>query len=137
MSTTLEDSRTLADGVNALNQRRTSRAESAAGFIVALVIGVLLGLLMWHYATPCEGMSLCMGMLAQFQRPAYSAQQHPDERLSESISAAFQAGVEHGESLHYRQGWRAGIVNGLILGTLLGAVIVGGALKLGLNVGAL
>ena len=68
MSTTLEDSRTLADGVNALNQQRTSRAEAAAKFIVYLVIGVLGGLALAHYATPCEGFSLCLAAVVPTHR---------------------------------------------------------------------
>lgn len=59
MSTSLEDSRALADAVNALNARRASRAEAAANFVVVLVVALLLAAAVLHFLTPCHGAELC------------------------------------------------------------------------------
>jgi hypothetical protein len=68
MSTTLQDSRVLAAGINALNARRAQRAEAAAGFIVAFVVALLLALALVHWAMPCEGASLCLAAVVPTQR---------------------------------------------------------------------
>ena len=136
-----KDANTLAQGVNEQNAARTRRAEAAVNVLLAVVLAVLGAVGLVHWAMQCnvmlDGAALCMGAL--FAAPSTRQQvqpRHPDERLAESISAAFQAGVEHGESLHYRQGWRQGVFNGVFLGLVLGAALVAGALKLGLLVGA-
>lgn len=53
------DSNVIAQGVNELNARRAARAESAAGLLVALVVGILLALALVHWATPCAFGTLC------------------------------------------------------------------------------
>lgn len=55
----MRESQVLADGINSLNARRTRRANAAVDFIVGLTVGVLGGLALLHYATPCLGGALC------------------------------------------------------------------------------
>ena len=54
------ESHALAQRVNLLNARRTERAEAAADFVVIIVVGILLACALVHFATPCEGATLCM-----------------------------------------------------------------------------
>ena len=42
------------DALNARNARVTRRAEAAADLIIVMVVGILLGLALVHWAT-CEG----------------------------------------------------------------------------------
>ncbi len=58
---TPRESNSIAQAINAMNAKRSARAEAAAGFIVALVLGVLGALALLHFATPCEAGALCMG----------------------------------------------------------------------------
>ena len=56
----IEDARYAAQRINEINAKRTARAESAAGFVAVLVIGILAALALVHFLTPCEGATLCM-----------------------------------------------------------------------------
>ena len=49
----------MAQAVNAANDHRAARAEAGVGVIVALVLGILGGLALLHYLTPCESAALC------------------------------------------------------------------------------
>lgn len=49
----------MAQAVNSANDHRAARAEAGVGVIVALVLGILGGLALLHYLTPCEGAALC------------------------------------------------------------------------------
>lgn len=49
----------MAQTVNAANDHRAARAEAGVGVIVALVLGILAGLALLHYLTPCESAALC------------------------------------------------------------------------------
>lgn len=51
----------IARGINAINAQRTSRAESAAEFLVAMVIAIIGALALLHWATPCDAGTLCAG----------------------------------------------------------------------------
>lgn len=59
MNTSLEDSRTLADGINRINEARTRKPNRVADVLVATVIGCLLAAAALHFAMPCEGASFC------------------------------------------------------------------------------
>ncbi len=49
----------MAQAINTANDHRAARAEAGVGVIVALVLGILAGLALLHYLTPCEGAALC------------------------------------------------------------------------------
>jgi hypothetical protein len=49
----------IARRIATLNTRRTRRAECAAEFVVALVLGLIGAMLLLHWATPCEAGHLC------------------------------------------------------------------------------
>jgi hypothetical protein len=49
----------MAQAINAANDHRAARAEAGVGVIVALVLGILAGLALLHYLTPCETAALC------------------------------------------------------------------------------
>jgi hypothetical protein len=49
----------IARRLVALATQRTKRAEAAAEFVVALVLGIIGALLLLHWATPCEAGHLC------------------------------------------------------------------------------
>lgn len=67
------------------------------------------------------------------QTPAPS--QHPDERLSQALKAAWQAGHDDAERLHYTSGWRAGLGHGALAGVFIGAGAVYLLVQLGRHVG--
>jgi len=67
----LQDAQRLADGINQLNAQRTHRAEAGAQFVVVLVVGILGGLALLHFLTPCEAAALC-GMTAIPTRPNWA-----------------------------------------------------------------
>lgn len=54
------DSNLIAHGVNALNAKRTKRAEAAAHFVLFVVMVILGAAAMVHYLTPCDVGQLCM-----------------------------------------------------------------------------
>lgn len=66
------------------------------------------------------------------QTPAH---RHPDERLSQALQAARQAGRDEAERPHYVKGWRAGLVHGLLVGAIAGAGAVFVLVQLGRWVG--
>ena len=116
----------LAQGVNALNARRSARAEAAAGFVVALVLGILGGLALVHYGTPCAAGHLCVvpPLLYGTQTPA-----------GEALARAWADGYDAAERIHHPAGWRLGVGHGLLAGVALGAAGMAAAFLLGQMVG--
>ena len=53
------DAATLSQRINAANAARIKRAEAAAGFVVALILGILGAVLLLHYLLPCAEGALC------------------------------------------------------------------------------
>lgn len=132
------ESNAIAQAINRRNVRTTHRAEAAAGFVVALVVAILGALALVHFATPCEGATLCMALAARSINTGEGQQpQHPDERLAVALKAAWQAGHDEAERTQYMAGWRSGLIDGLVIGCVAGAMLVFGALHFGLITGAL
>lgn len=128
----------LAQGVNALNAQRTARAEAGAGFIVALVVGVLFGLALVHFATPCAAGHLCAipAFLFGAMQPLPPAlKQGVQTPAGGQLHEAWSAGYEAAEQIHHMAGWRLGVGHGLLAGVLLGAVSMAAAITLGQMVG--
>ena len=55
-----QDANGLAAHINAVNARRTARAEAAVNFLVALVIGLILAVALLNWATPCADATPCL-----------------------------------------------------------------------------
>lgn len=55
-----KESNGLAAHINAVNARRTARAEAAVNFMVALVIGLIMAVALLHWATPCADATMCL-----------------------------------------------------------------------------
>ncbi len=55
-----QESNGLAAHINAVNARRTARAEAAVNFLVALVIGLIMAVALLHWATPCADATMCL-----------------------------------------------------------------------------
>jgi len=121
----------LAQRVNALNAQRSARAEAAAGFVVALVLGILGGLALVHYGTPCAAGHLCMGLayLVPQRRPVQTP------AAGDMVARAWADGYEAAEREHYTQAWRLGVGHGLLAGVALGAAGMAAAFLLGQMVG--
>ena len=60
----------------------------------------------------------------------------PIPASEKQIRAAYAQGVDDGEQAAYPQGWRSGLCYGAVYGMLAGALLLWGALHLGLLVGA-
>lgn len=55
----ITDGRVVSDAINARNARTSDRAEAAVWFVVLLVLAILGGLALVHWATPCAEGALC------------------------------------------------------------------------------
>lgn len=70
------ESNSIAQAINAMNAKRSARADAALSVILALVLAVLGAAALLHWLTPCEAGTLCMagavhtrsGWLASLQR---------------------------------------------------------------------
>ena len=51
------------DEINTRNAHTTTRADAAAAFVVALIVGILGAMLLVHYLLPCDGAALCMAAI--------------------------------------------------------------------------
>jgi len=56
---TPRDANHFAQAINAMNAKRTRRADAAVDVLVALVLAILGALALLHYLTPCEAAQLC------------------------------------------------------------------------------
>jgi len=68
MSTTATNSRAIADAINTINAKRTSRAEAAANFIVFFTMALLGAMALVAYITPCAEASLCLAAVVPTHR---------------------------------------------------------------------
>ncbi len=101
--------RELAQTINATNTHRMQRVEqrvnAAASVIVALVIAILGALALVHFATPCEGASLCAATVLR-TRPGWLSQLRfawRRWRLCAQVQDAERAVAHHDElaNLHH------------------------------------
>ena len=76
--------------------------------------------------------------------PVYDRANPLDARISaaaarhgQTVTAAWQDGHDAGERVGYLSGWRWGAVCGFLAGLCAGALLVAGALQLGLRLGGL
>lgn len=53
------ESNDYARTLNEINAKRTSRADAAAGFVVALIGGIALACALLHFLSPCSNGGLC------------------------------------------------------------------------------
>jgi len=122
----------VAQRINRINTARGLRAEAAAEFIVALVLGAIGAALLVHYLTPCDAGHLCMGL-------AYLAPQRPRAPVQtpaeHALARAWADGYDTAEREHHTKGWRLGVGHGLLAGVALGAVGMAAAFALGLVLG--
>ncbi len=67
--TSIEDSRVIADAINARNARTMRWWDSAGSIAVALLIAICGALALLAFGTPCAEASLCMVAAARPTRP--------------------------------------------------------------------
>ena len=123
--------------------RLTRRSKAAAEFIVAMVLGVLGALALLHYLTPCEAGHLCAGLAGIAGRRVRAGSSAPPPEavplpwFTNALREARTEGIAEVERAGYVAGWRRGVVCGATAGLLAGALLITGALSLGLITGGI
>lgn len=133
---------TLGD-IAAQHARLARRSQAAAEFIVAFAIGLLLALALVHYLTPCEAGHLCAGAIGLAGRRVRAGSSAPPPEavplpwFTNALQEARTEAFAQGERTGYVAGWRWGVVCGATAGLLVGALLISGALSLGLITGGI
>ncbi len=136
--------RPTLDEIAAQHARIGRRAQAAAEFLFAFALALLGALALLHYLTPCEAGHLCG--LAPFtlagRRVRAGSSSPPPEAVplpwfTNALQEARTEAYAQGERTGYVAGWRWGVVCGATAGLLAGALLISGALSLGLITGGI
>lgn len=133
--------RPTLDEIAAQHARIGRRAQAAAEFLFAFALALLGALALLHYLTPCETGHLCAGLAGiAGRRVRAGSSSTPPEAVplpwfTTALREARTEGYADGERTGYVAGWRWGVVCGATAGLLAGALLITGALSLGLITG--
>lgn len=113
------------------------RARAAVQLLFALALGVAGAFALLAYLTPCEAGHLCSGAIGLAGRRVRAGSSAPPPWFTNALREARTEGYAEGERTGYVAGWRWGVVCGATAGLLAGALLISGALSLGLITGGI
>lgn len=119
------------------------RARAAVQLLFALVLGVAGAFALLAYLTPCEAGHLCAGLAGIAGRRVRAGSSAPPPEavplpwFTNALQEARTEAFAQGERTGYVAGWRWGVVCGATAGLLAGALLITGALSLGLITGGI